>query len=83
MSTSFFLPRKITLKKTSQPDKSKTKSKTVEIKMRDRFNVAVSNTFTQKWEMQPYIDMANEHNYHIQIIKCHGDSKWQSIHNVP
>lgn len=30
-----------------------------EMSLKAGFNVIVSNTFTQIWEMQPYIDMAN------------------------
>ena len=43
--------------------------------------VVVSNTFTQKREYQPYLDMAEEYGYEVQIIECHG--RWNSVHNVP
>lgn len=42
---------------------------------------AVSNTFTQKWEMQKYIDLCNELGCEYQIITCNGD--YGSIHDVP
>lgn len=47
----------------------------------DNYNVVVANTFTQRWEMQPYFDMADTYNATLQIIECKGNFK--SIHNVP
>lgn len=44
-------------------------------------NIAVSNTFTQRWEYQPYLDMAAEAGYDVQVIECHGI--WQNRCNVP
>ena len=41
----------------------------------------VSNTFTQRWEMEPYLKMAQELNIPVQIIECKGE--FGSIHNVP
>ena len=43
--------------------------------------VAVSNTFTQAWEMQSYIDLAKLHGWHIKIIRMSGN--YGSIHGVP
>jgi predicted kinase len=43
--------------------------------------IAVSNTFTQKWEVQPYLDLAANYGYDVQII--HLSSPWDNIHNVP
>lgn len=40
-------------------------------------DVAVSNTFTQLWELQPYMDLG----YPYTIITVNG--KFQNIHNVP
>lgn len=49
--------------------------------MESGIDIVVSNTFTRKWEMQPYIDMAKEFGYSIsQII---ADGNYQNIHNVP
>lgn len=42
---------------------------------------AVSNTFTRKWEYQPYIDIAELLDYHVNILECHGP--WESIHGIP
>lgn len=43
--------------------------------------VAVSNTFTMKWEMQPYIDLAKELGWTVRIIRMTGN--YGSIHGVP
>lgn len=43
--------------------------------------VIVSNTFTQRWEMQPYIAMAQALGIDVEIITMTGD--YGSIHNVP
>jgi predicted kinase len=44
-------------------------------------SVVVSNTFSQRWEMQPYIDMARELGAELEIITMTGN--YGSIHNVP
>lgn len=44
-------------------------------------SVAVSNTFTQMWEMEPYLDMAKELGVKTSIITVEGN--YGSIHNVP
>ena len=44
-------------------------------------DTVVSNTFSQRWEMQPYIDMAKELGAELEIITMNGD--YGSIHNVP
>ncbi len=45
-------------------------------------NIAiVSNTFTQRWEYDPYLDMAKQYNVPVQVIEVHGD--FQNIHGVP
>lgn len=41
----------------------------------------VSNTFTQRWEYQPYLDMAAELNVPVQVIDVHGN--FQNVHGVP
>lgn len=43
--------------------------------------VFVANTFTQRWEYQPYLDMAKELGVKVQVIDVHGD--FGSIHGVP
>lgn len=41
----------------------------------------VSNTFTTRKELQPYLDMAKEYGANVQLITCQGN--FGSIHNVP
>jgi predicted kinase len=40
----------------------------------------VSNTFTQRWEYQPYLDMARMLNVPAQVIEVHGS--FGNIHGV-
>jgi len=47
------------------------------------YNVVVSNTFTQEWEMDPYFELAKKYNYKVfQVIveNHHGNT---NDHNVP
>lgn len=43
--------------------------------------VAVSNTFTRRWEFNRYIELAQTMGVRWQVITCHGD--WGNIHGVP
>lgn len=43
--------------------------------------LVVSNTFTQKWEAKPYIDLAKRYGYEVQLITV--QSNFQNVHNVP
>lgn len=43
----------------------------------DGFSVAVSNTFTRIWEMQPYMELG----YPFTVIHCEGN--YQNTHGVP
>lgn len=45
------------------------------------YNVVVSNTFTQLWEMQPYFTMAEKQKSAIQVIEC--KANFGTIHGVP
>jgi len=50
----------------------------------DKFaNIVVSNTFTQEWEMQAYIDLANKYEYQITSIIVENRHGNKSIHGVP
>jgi predicted kinase len=44
-------------------------------------SVVVSNTFTRRWEMQPYMDMAKQYGSTVNVITATGN--YGSIHNVP
>lgn len=43
--------------------------------------IVVSNTFTQKWEVEPYIKQAKKDGYEIQLITV--QSNFQNVHGVP
>jgi hypothetical protein len=44
-------------------------------------SVIVSNTFTQKWGMEPYIQLARKYDADIVIKKATGN--YQNVHGVP
>lgn len=46
-----------------------------------RDNIAVSNTFTRKWEYEPYLALAKKYGYDVEIIICKG--KYKNVHGVP
>lgn len=45
------------------------------------FDVVVSNTFIQHWEMQPYKKLAKK--YHVQLIVKVCENNYGNIHDVP
>ena len=45
--------------------------------------IVVSNTFTQEWEMQPYMDMAKEWKYRVFIIIVENRHGGVNQHGVP
>lgn len=49
----------------------------VRVALEEGENVVVSNTFTQTWEMQPYLDMTTNRT----ILTAEG--KYQNLHGVP
>ena len=62
----------------------------VEIRMRDNQlnpqyypEIAVSNTFTQEWEMKPYYDMAERHGYKVFSIIVENRHGGKNEHGVP
>lgn len=46
-------------------------------------SIAVHNTFTQMWEMQPYFDMAETYGYRVTSLIVENRHGSKSIHNVP
>lgn len=50
---------------------------TTRIMLEQGVGVVVSNTFTQKWEMQPYIDLG----YKTRVYRMR--DQYENIHNVP
>jgi predicted kinase len=62
----------------------------VEIKMQDNQNnpqfypeIAVSNTFTQEWEMQAYLDLASKYDYKVFSIIVENRHGGKNLHGVP
>ena len=45
--------------------------------------VAVSNTFTQEWEMEPYFELAKKYGYTVFTIVVENVHGGKNIHNVP
>jgi predicted kinase len=45
--------------------------------------IAVSNTFTQEWEMEKYFKLADKHSYRVFTIVVENRHNNDSIHNVP
>jgi hypothetical protein len=56
------------------------KNKTEE-DLRNGKSVIVSNTFTQKWEIEPYIQLGKKYGAEIVIKKATGN--YQNVHGVP
>tara|TARA_R100001163_G_C5034766_1_gene174211 strand:- start:154 stop:543 length:390 start_codon:yes stop_codon:yes gene_type:complete len=49
--------------------------------MHDAQRISVANTFSQQWEIKPYLNLAAKHDYQVSVIECQND--FGSIHNVP
>lgn len=47
----------------------------------ENIDVVVSNTFSRRWEMKPYLDMAMELGAQVEILETTGE--YASVHNVP
>lgn len=45
--------------------------------------IAISNTFTQEWEMQPYYDLAKKYGYEVFSIIVENRHGGTNVHNVP
>lgn len=44
-------------------------------------NVAVANTFTQKWEMEKYLELATYEGVEVKVIRL--ENRFENIHGVP
>lgn len=51
--------------------------------MKKGYNVVVSNTFTQKWEMQKYYEMAEKYGYRIYSVIMENKHNGINSHGVP
>ena len=47
------------------------------------YNVVVSNTFTQEWEMEPYLALARKYDYKVVSLVVENRHGNKSVHNVP
>jgi len=43
--------------------------------------IVVSNTFSQQWEIDPYLEMADILEYSVSIVEC--KNEFHNIHHVP
>jgi predicted kinase len=55
----------------------------VETWMKMGYNICVSNTFTQEWEMQSYFELAKEYGYRVHSIIVENRHGGVNEHNVP
>jgi predicted kinase len=49
----------------------------------DHSPVAVSNTFTQEWEMEPYIELAKKYGYQVTTLIVENRHGGVNEHGVP
>jgi len=45
--------------------------------------IAVSNTFTQEWEMKPYFELAEKYGYTVFVTIIENYHNGKNIHGVP
>ena len=45
--------------------------------------IVVSNTFTQEWEMEPYLRMAKEKGYRVYSLVVENRHGGETVHGVP
>lgn len=46
-------------------------------------NIFVANTFTQEWEMKPYLDVAEEYGYRVFSIIVENRHGGKNVHGCP
>jgi hypothetical protein len=51
--------------------------------MKKRYNVAVSNTFTQEWEMETYYKLAEQYGYTVYSLIVENRHGGVNEHGVP
>ena len=54
-----------------------------ETKGLDNSEIAVSNTFTQEWEMEPYIKLAEKYGYNVFSLVVENRHGGKNTHGVP
>ena len=45
--------------------------------------IAVSNTFTQEWEMKPYFELGEKHGYYVTSIIVENRHGGTNVHDCP
>jgi phenolic acid decarboxylase len=45
--------------------------------------IVVSNTFTQEWEMEEYIEMAKRYGYRVHTVIVENRHGGTNVHGVP
>jgi len=45
--------------------------------------IAVSNTFTQEWEMEPYFELAKKYGYTVFTVVVENRHGGKNVHDVP
>jgi predicted kinase len=45
--------------------------------------IAVSNTFTQEWEMKPYFELAEKYGYMVFTVVVENRHNGKNVHGVP
>ena len=51
--------------------------------MKKRYNVVVSNTFTQEWEMEAYYKLAKQYGYRVHSLVVENRHGGVNSHGVP
>lgn len=51
--------------------------------MEDNDDIVVSNTFSQKWEMQPYLELAHRFGYYVVVMTVNNVHGTKNVHDVP
>lgn len=51
--------------------------------MRNGYNVVVSNTFTQEWELASYYELAKQYGYQVHSLIVENRHNGESEHSVP
>jgi predicted kinase len=46
-------------------------------------NIAVHNTFSQEWELKPYLDLAEKHNFKVFVLTIEKHHNNSNDHEVP
>lgn len=59
------------------------KNKVEDAMKRNEYSIFVANTFTRKWEMDGYFELAEKYNYRIFTVIVENRHGNKNVHNVP